>query len=357
MEGKQQSVSPTCYSGLVSLLKIALNPNLDFYYKRNIMNNVCFRWSLMAVSFCFLLFNSFTLSANKLSEKDVTVLINKTLAVFSESYIDVAATPYVVSVINERLKQGAYKEVSTLKDFAEVIGRDIRNISGDVHLSLMLQNPNEPLTHILPQKGGRLSYNHAFEEVKYVHDNIGYLKFNKFHPSDEALKTADTAFAFLRSSDGLIIDMRDTVGGSPYLVQHMLSYFIEGGKVLWSVETNDQSHKDVIKVDTSPVHKRFLNDYPVWLLTSNSTASASELFAGVLQDYGKAKVVGSVTAGAGYYVGVRRITEELTFRISLAKPLLPNSNENWERVGITPDIEVEYVDAFDIALLDAIRAK
>lgn len=321
------------------------------------MNKVFYRWPLMAVTLCCVLFSNFTHGANKLSEKDVTRLIHQTLAVFSENYIDASTVPYVVEVINARCKQGAYKEISTLKGFAEVVGRDIRNISGDVHLSLMVQNPNEPLTHIIPSKDGRLSYNHAFEEVRYVHGNIGYLKFNKFHPSGDALKTADTAFTFLRNSEGLIIDMRDTVGGSPYLVQHMLSYFIKGNAILWSIEKNDPTQNEVIKVETSPAHTRFLNDYPVWLLTSNSTASASELFAGVLQDYGKAKIIGSVTAGAGYYVGVRKITDELTFRISLAKPILPNSRKNWEKVGIKPDIEINYVDAFDIALLDTLRVK
>lgn len=319
------------------------------------MNSTFLRWFLAAVSLCYILVSSSTHSAPHLSKKDVALLVTQTLAVFSKSYVDSAAVPYVVSSINSRLNQGEYREITTLEDFAEVVGRDIRNISGDVHLSLMVQNPNEPMTHILPSEDGRLSYNHAFEVARYVHGNIGYLKFNKFHPSDEALNTADTAFEFLRNSEGLIIDLRDTIGGSPYLVKHMLSYFIKSDTVLWSIESNHNSDSEVIKVETSPVHMRFLNNYPVWLLTSNSTASAAELFAGVLQDYGKAKVVGSVTAGAGYYVGVRKITEELTFRISLAKPLLPNSNENWEKIGIKPDIEVNYLDAFDIALLDSVK--
>lgn len=315
------------------------------------------RWLAKAVYLSFIIFSTLAYSDTRLSATKVNELINQTLIVFSENYIDANATQYVSSVISSRLEQGVYKDITTLTEFAEVVGRDIRNISGDVHLSLMVQNPNKPLTHILPSKSGRFSYNHAFEEVKYIYGNIGYLKLNKFDPAENALRTADTAFSFLQNSDGLIIDLRDTIGGSPKLVQHMLSYFFDSGTVLWTVEKRDNSLNDIITVEATPVHKRFMKDFPVWLLTSQATASASELFAGVLQDRGKAKVIGGVTAGAGFYVGVRKITDELTFRISLAKPTLPISGENWEKKGIQPDFHTDPIDAFDAAFAKSLGAK
>ncbi|GEA12187.1 S41 family peptidase [Alteromonas sp. KUL49] len=283
------------------------------------------------------------------SSINVTSLVAQTLDVFEQHYIDQTATQSVINAVNERLDNGRYNNINTLSEFAETVGRDIRNISGDLHLSLMVQDPEAPLTHILPTAPGRLTYNHAFEQVKYLYGNLGYLKFNKFHPDEDALNTADIAMQFLQHADGLIIDLRDTIGGSPYLVQHMLSYFFAPETPLWSIEYGDTLATDVITIDTQPAHKHFRQNTPLWILTSSTTASASELFAGVLQAQGKATLVGSKTAGAGYYVGVRPITDTLTFRISLAKPVLATSNFNWEQVGLNPDIPVDAVDALDAA--------
>ncbi|WP_156824174.1 S41 family peptidase [Salinimonas chungwhensis] len=205
------------------------------------------------------------------------------------------------------------------------------------------------MTHILKELPGRLTYNRAFETVSYLYGNIGYLKFNKFHSADDAIRVADNAFLFLQNSDGLIIDMRDTVGGSPYLAQHMLSYFIETDTALWSVITRETKKFHTVKALNTPAHHRFREHYPVWILTSRQTASASELFAGVLQARGKATLVGEQTAGAGFYVGVRKITDRLVFRISLSKPVLAVTGANWEKIGLTPDITAERVDALDVA--------
>lgn len=318
------------------------------------MKNLVLKWLSKALCVYLVLPSTVAFSADPLSSQQIKQITEKTLSVFSNNYIDTDAIPHVTDAITSRLDSGAYNSASNIEQLAELLGRDFRNVSGDVHLSLQVRQENEPLTHILKEKDGRLTYNHAFEEVRYLHGNIGYLKLNKFHPSELALETADRAFAFLERSDGLIIDLRDSVGGSPALVQHMLSYFFENETVLWRVIQKDEQNSYTIKVDSNPVHKKFVKNYPVWLLTSKNTASASELFAGVFQDYGKAKIVGGKTAGAGYYVGVREVTDKLTFRISLAKPIFANSHSNWEKVGIKPHIDVNYLDAFDAALFDAV---
>jgi C-terminal processing protease CtpA/Prc len=161
-----------------------------------------------------------------------------------------------------------------------------------------------------------------------------------------------TLLVFLRNSDALILDMRDTVGGSPELAQYILSYFIEPNIPLWRIEARDSELQSNFASLNTAKHRHFLDNFPVWVLTSNHTASASEIFIGVLQAQQKATVVGDITAGAGFYVGVRSITDELTFRISLAKPVIAVSNINWEKTGLQPDIRVISMDALDTALQD-----
>ena len=285
-----------------------------------------------------------------LSRHDKAELIEQTLAVFEENYIDTKAITRVTELIRLQHENGKYRAISTLSEFADVVGNDLKFFADDLHLSLKVKRADEPVTHILSEQQGKLTYNRAFETVSYLHGNTGYLKFNKFYSADDARDVADAAFAFLKNSDGLIIDMRDTVGGSPYLAQHMLSYFVSPKTPLWSVRGRDQSVSQRATALASPEHTRFQSDYPVWILTSQQTASASELFAGVMQTQGKAVLVGEQTAGAGFYVGARKVTEKLIFRISLSKPILAVTNTNWEKSGLTPDVATERVDALDVAI-------
>lgn len=284
-----------------------------------------------------------------LSQNEVGVLIEQTFNIMDSHYIDADIVNKLRTVIHNRLQLGAYKDVTELEEFADVVGGDIRSISGDKHLSLFTVHPNEEVTHILSHSEGKLTYNYAFEEVRYLDGNIGYLKFNKFHPDENARGVFEAAFQFLKQSDGLIIDLRDTIGGSPYLVKYMLSHFFAEGTPLWEVRDRNDKVLDAVVVDDEFAIDSRYGDKPVWILTSYDTASASELFAGVMQANDKAVLVGDVTAGAGYYVGVRNITGELVFRISLSKPVISVSQKNWEKTGLEPDVEVPQMDAFNKA--------
>ncbi|WP_110429785.1 S41 family peptidase [Glaciecola sp. KUL10] len=304
-------------------------------------------------------------SSSVLSYEDKSTLIQQTFEVMQAHYIAPSKVKSTYDIISEKHTRNAYKHVTSLAEFAEHIGRDIRDITQDLHLSIMLQQPDKPLTHILKPKPGKLKYNYAFEQAKYLSGNIAYLKFNKFDPAPEAKSTADSAMLFLQYADAMVIDLRDTVGGSPDLVEYLLSYFIEAETPLWSIQWRTEQmakensplfESEQIETSSTPKHANFRQDFPVWILTSKTSASATELFAGVLKAQNKATVVGETTAGAGYYVGVRPITEHLTFRISLAKPIIAVSNKNWERIGITPDVETHRVDALDRALMLAKQA-
>ena len=285
----------------------------------------------------------------KLPKNEVRDLIDKTFVVMQNNYIEPLVVQNLKEIIISRLENDKYSNLHSLDDYADVVGRDIRNFSGDKHLSLYTVEPSEEVTHILQHSEGKLTYNYAFEEVRYLHGNIGYLKFNKFHPDENTTQVVDAAFEFLKSSDGMIIDLRDTVGGSPYLAQYILGYFFPLKTPLW--EIYDKNNKQIVSItiDEQVGHKKFQDDYPVWILTSRNSASATELFTGVMQATSKAKVIGETTAGAGFYVGVQEITAELIFRISLSKPVISANQKNWEKTGITPNIEVPAMDAMAYA--------
>ncbi|MCP1340242.1 S41 family peptidase [Idiomarina sp. M1R2S28] len=286
---------------------------------------------------------------NNLSSEHIRQLMTKTFDVMQDNYIEPEVVPELRELFLNKLELGQHDSLTSLEGFARVLGQDLRAVTGDNHLSLYTVNPDEEITHILTHEEGKLTNNCGFEEVRYLSGNIGYLKFNKFSPEKQAREAVDAAFNFLGQSDGIIIDLRDTVGGSPDLVQYMLSYFLSDETPLWYVLDSANEKTAEISASDTAAHQGFRGDFPVWILTSRNTASASELFAGVLQANSKAVLVGDTTASAGFYVGVRRITDTLAFRISLLKPIITATGNNWERTGIIPDIEVPAMDALDHA--------
>jgi len=306
------------------------------------------------MALCFYLFGCVAI-AQSISPEDFTKLLDQTLSVMEQHYIEPSVVAETKAFIVARQYAGHYKNIDTLEKFAQRIGTDIRAYTDDKHLSLYTVNPDERITHVLKHPSGKLTNNYAFEQIKVLAGNIGYLKFNKFHPSESALAVADTAFDFLANTQGMIIDLRDTVGGSPALAAYMLGYFLPNETPLWSTFDATGNVTQSVNVRNHKGHQFFYDDFPVWLLTSKNSASATELFASTLQANNKAILVGDTTAGAGFYVGVRRVTDDLVFRISLLKPVISANHSNWEKVGVEPDIKVPSVDAFDTAQMEAMR--
>jgi carboxyl-terminal processing protease len=86
--------------------------------------------------------------------------------------------------------------------------------------------------------------------------------------------------------------------------------------------------------------KAILSDMKTIVLVNGSTASASEIVAGALQDYGKATVVGEKTYGKGVVQTLLNLSDGATLKVTTAAWYTPNDRSiNGE--GITPDVEVE----------------
>ncbi|WP_286340968.1 S41 family peptidase [Ferrimonas sp. YFM] len=304
------------------------------------------------ILFLMLLFclPAFASSTQKLSADAIDPLISQTLTVMREHYLNPDRVDDIESFLKARRNAGHYDQIATLDQFAQTLGQEIRRITGDAHVSLYVKQPQVQASHILSHPPGKLTHNYAFEQVSYLAGNIGYLKFNKFHPNPNAKEVADQALGFLSRADALIIDMRDTVGGSPDLARYLLSHFFKEGTELWRLYGRDLELLNVVNAE--PVQlSRFQEKVPIVLLTSDDTASASELFASTMQAGGRAIVIGDTTGGAGYYAGVREVTDRLVLRLSLMKPVISANGLNWEGTGVTPDIKVPAMDAQDRAQL------
>jgi hypothetical protein len=96
-------------------------------------------------------------------------------------------------------------------------------------------------------------------------------------------------------------------------------------------------------------------DTDLWILVGPNTASAGESFAYLLQQFGRATVVGERTAGAGHNNVMMPIGESLVLSVSVARPIHPRTGKGWEGEGVQPDVRVPAGEALAAAHEAALR--
>lgn len=171
---------------------------------------------------------------------------------------------------------------------------------------------------------------------KMLKEKIGYVKISDF--DDESPKQFETALNQLEKENmqGLIVDVRNNGGGSLTAVVSMLDRMLPKGTILTVKEKNQED-----EVFKSTDEKHF--DKPCVVLINENSASASEVFAGTLQDRKAATLIGVKSYGKGVVQSIYSLENSCGggLRLTTAKYYLP-SGRCIHEVGLTPDIEVAY---------------
>ena len=170
-------------------------------------------------------------------------------------------------------------------------------------------------------------------------DGIGYVRLNTFGDSaDSELRTAIQEL-LAQNPKGLILDLRYNGGG--YLDQGIAvaSEFLPEGKVVVYEKSGDGRLEENMSLGNGVAL-----DIPMVVLVNEGSASASEIVAGALQDYGRAKLVGITSYGKGSVQSVNPLGDGSIVAITSAQWLTPNQRLIQD-VGLTPDVYVEYTQA------------
>ncbi len=164
-------------------------------------------------------------------------------------------------------------------------------------------------------------------------NNIGYIEMTSF--DDVTYHQFMEAFNDLKDQgmQGLIVDIRDNGGGLLTSVCDILDELLPAGIITY---TEDRDGKgDKIYSDAACVL-----DVPMVVLVNGNSASASEIFTGALQDYGKATIVGTQTFGKGIVQSIMALGDGSAIKITTSRYYTPNG-VCIHGVGITPDVIVE----------------
>jgi hypothetical protein len=167
--------------------------------------------------------------------------------------------------------------------------------------------------------------------------------------------TAIAAMNFLAYTDAIIFDLRQNGGGSPSMIQLIMSYFFEEPIHLNSFYVRETDSIQQFWTQAYVQGPR-MADVDIYVLTSDYTFSAAEEFTYNIKNLQRGTIIGEITGG-GAHPNDRKAFVNLNIGMSLpfGKAINPISGTNWEGVGITPDIEVPADKAMDTAHLEALK--
>ena len=280
-----------------------------------------------------------------------------------EEYTGIGAwvntTGEYIEVVSPMKNSPAEKAGLKAKDIVIAIdGVDMTGTPGDLALQKILGPAGEPVTLTIRRGEEILEFTIVREKItvpaveyEMLEGDIAYIALNTFNELATDQVRAALKELLAQNPKGLIFDLRNNGGGFLVTAIEITSEFVSKGIVMYE-EYGDGSRESY---NAQP--GGLATEIPLVVLINEGTASASEITAGAIQDYGRGTLIGVTSYGKGSvqnWIPLR--TEAGGVRITIARWLTPNGNQINE-VGLTPDIEVPYtqedVDADRDPQLDA----
>jgi Peptidase family S41 len=265
-------------------------------------------------------------------------------------YSDVALKTTDVLLAHE--KNGDDDTVTVGGAFADLLTRQIRDVSHDMHLEVVYSQNPLPDRPLGPTPEGLARYRKAleqdnctFKKVEILPHHIGYLKLNAFPDPCICRTTATAAMASLNHADAIIFDLRDNGGGFSGMVSLMAAYLFDHPEYMYDPRESPTQQSWT----PSPVPGNRLADKPVYVLTSGSTISAAEQFCYDLKMLKRVTLVGETTRGSAHAGVFHRIDDHFGMGIPEARAINPFSKTDWEGIGVEPDVKVIAADALEKA--------
>jgi len=165
-------------------------------------------------------------------------------------------------------------------------------------------------------------------------DNIMVITISHFNDDTVDLFDRAVSDAVKQNPKGIILDLRNDPGGYLDTAIEVASEWIEDGVVVTEKYNDDQ------KNDYLARGRARLKDFKTVVLANEGSASASEIVAGALKDYGLATIVGKKTFGKGSVQELESMPDGSSLKITIAKWLTPKG-VNINEEGIVPDAEVD----------------
>lgn len=171
-----------------------------------------------------------------------------------------------------------------------------------------------------------------------IDDSYGYFKVSQFHR--ESANHLEQALDSIANDNielsVLIIDLRNNPGGVLQQAVAMADGFLDEGVIV-----STRGRNSTMQLEFTAQQGQWLPGTPVMILVDRGTASASEVFAGALQDHSRALVVGERTFGKGSVQSVLPLRNGAGIKLTTARYYTP-SGRSIQAQGIAPDVNIDW---------------
>ncbi|WP_243393329.1 S41 family peptidase [Leptospira perolatii] len=234
----------------------------------------------------------------------------------------------------------------------EIDGKSTANLSYTEGIKLMRGKPGSSVSIKIERKNQKdpLQFTLVREKIKirfvrssyFEKEKVGYIKLNQFMGKESTLDEFKKQVKTLldKKAEGLIVDLRMNPGGLLPLAIQLSELFLPVGADIVSVRGRGGELIETFK--SGPTDPKYTK-VPVVVLINEGSASASEIFAGALQDHGRAKILGTTSFGKGSVQNVYSLSHGTAVKLTVQKYYTP-SGRSLHGKGILPDLVVKAIE-------------
>jgi carboxyl-terminal processing protease len=226
----------------------------------------------------------------------------------------------------------------------KIDGKATKDLSVDDAASRLRGKPGSKVKVTFQRGKEAIDFTLARETIKMksvkafpLEKNIHYLRISSFSKSTGEDLSKELQ-KMPKTTTGLVLDLRSNPGGLLNQAVRSANLFIDDGPIVYTIG-RDHSKKEIAYAQKGVK----ITDLPVVVLISSSTASASEILAGALQDYGRAVIAGQRSFGKGSVQNIFPLGDGSGVKVTIARYYTP-AGRSIQAKGISPDVDLLSVD-------------
>lgn len=224
-------------------------------------------------------------------------------------------------------------EEVTGKDITEVVGKIKGEEGTKVTVTIIREGKTDPIDYTITRKKVEV----PTIEYEMLDGKLGYIAISEFDEVTAEQFRSAIADLEKQGEKGLVIDIRNNPGGLLDTVVDMLDRMLPEGMIVYTEDKNGS--RDEYKSDGKEEFNK-----PLAVLINGNSASASEIFAGAIQDYKKGTIVGTTSFGKGIVQSILPLSDGTAIKVTVSKYYTPKGR-NIHKIGISPDVSIELDDA------------
>lgn len=213
----------------------------------------------------------------------------------------------------------------------EVDGQSAKGKNTDEVSKVLKGEPGTSIKLLVSREGTETPFvidvkreNVKIDNIPYssmLSDQVGYIKLSGF--TQNAAREVKTAFTSLKEQNemtGLILDLRGNGGGLLNEAVDIVNLFVDKDELVVSTKGKDVSKNKSYQTTSKPVDL----DIPIVVLVDRTSASASEIVSGAIQDLDRGVVIGQRTYGKGLVQNVLPLSYNSKLKVTVAKYYIPS---------------------------------